>query len=141
MEVQMRTLLLISSVAVLLIALWLFVVTVVRLRSAIGKTEKLQWVEGELDRALRQLQSGDEEEILVALQMLTALNEPTARLRALPYIGELRQNTSPRVARQAAVTEERIMASLRLPSRTERSPGSGRYPLSQTGGAERTQSL
>lgn len=137
----MRTLLLISSVAILLIALWLFVVTVVRLRSAIGKTEKLQWVEDELERALRQLQSGDEEKILVALQMLTALNEPTARLRALPYIAELIQNPSRRVARQAVVTKERIMASLGSPSRSERSARSGRFPLSEKGGAERRQSL
>jgi len=111
-----RTLLLILSVLALLVAALLIVMTAVRLRSAMIKHEKLQWVEDELERAIAQLQSGDEEKILVALQMLAALNDVEARLRALPYISALRGSSIVRVARQAGVTEQRVIAGLRIPS-------------------------
>jgi hypothetical protein len=65
------------------------------------KRQQAAWVQSQLDRALALVESGNDDEILLGLQILSALDFSRTRLKALPRLFDLIQSGTPRVSRQA----------------------------------------
>lgn len=72
------------------------------------KQEALNWVYEQLDRALRMIESKDPDEICVGLQVLSSLNDPVVRTKALGRLAELTHHENRYVAEQANVTLARV---------------------------------
>jgi hypothetical protein len=89
----------------LLLALSIYLsVSILRLRTAAkAKYEEVHWIKLQLERALRQLESADEDQILVGLQTLSVLNDPSIRIRAQHRLEELSKSPNPVVAKQSQV--------------------------------------
>jgi hypothetical protein len=88
---------------------------IMRIRLKTAKThEEIENTLIQLRRALRQVISEEEEEILAGLQTLSVLNDPL-RLKALPRLVELTNSENRRIAKQARATIERISYSANLP--------------------------
>lgn len=64
----------------------------------------------QLERALAQLETGTEDQILAGLQTLSVLNNPALRVKAIGRLTELAQSDNPLIARQAGVTIKRLSA-------------------------------
>ena len=94
------------------VAVILLLVMLRKRRDAIRGRKNVMWLQGQMERALRQIVSSDEDEILAGCQTLAILNDRRARLNALLRITELTKHPNPRIAKQAAATYERIVASL-----------------------------
>jgi biopolymer transport protein ExbB/TolQ len=72
------------------------------------KREDVKWLLQQLERALADIQTNDVDKVLSGLQTLTYLNDPAARLKALPRLAELAQHPNHLIARQAKVTMEKL---------------------------------
>ena len=77
-------------------------------REAKRKRDDVKWFIDLLGQALEDINTEDVDKILAGLQILTYINDPTARLKALPRLAELAQHPNPLVARQARVTMEKL---------------------------------
>jgi hypothetical protein len=72
-----------------------------------AKQEALNWIYEQLDRALDLIDSKDPDEICVGLQMISTLNDPVVRLKALNRLVELSRHENRCVAEQAGVALEK----------------------------------
>jgi hypothetical protein len=77
-------------------------------READKRRGDVKWLLEQLERALVDIESDDEDKILRGLQMLTYVNDSTARQKAFPRIAKLAQDPNPLIARQACVTMEKL---------------------------------
>lgn len=100
---------------------WLARATFRERRQAQANYEKIQWILKQLERALEQIESDDEDEILAGLQVIVALPEPEIRLRALSRLNELAQSSNPRVSHCATVAINKLIST---PDKTS-PPGGG----------------
>lgn len=106
-------LMVIFIVIFIVIGILLAIGTIKRRRQAISNHENVAWLEDQLQRALRQIYSTNEDDILAGFQTLSMLNDPKSRLKALDRVSELMNDDSnPRIARQAEITYRRIVSSL-----------------------------
>lgn len=80
-------------------------------RQARENFEKIEWALEQLERALGQIQSEDEDEILAGLQVLATLNDPGVRFKALPRLSELAQSDNPHISRYARVAIAKLIHS------------------------------
>ncbi|HWT00831.1 MAG TPA: hypothetical protein VN256_11345 [Pyrinomonadaceae bacterium] len=67
----------------------------------------------ELARAVELLDSPTESEVIVGLQILSTMNAPAIRLKALPKVTELTHDNNPRIAEQAQLAIEKLSLSRR----------------------------
>src|SRR5829696_6803556 len=102
------------SIYFLLTGLLLFFLAgVVRRRqSAREKAEKVIFLRKQILRALEQIRTGNEDEVLAGLQTLTVLNDPFALLQAVPLIDDLRESANQRIAQAAVLTFEQLKSRL-----------------------------
>jgi hypothetical protein len=108
----MQTLLFILSGAALAASVILVLGILSRRQKAKVTAANLHYLNAFLDRAIMQLKSGEEEEILAGLQAVYMLNDPQKRMRAIPVIARLIGSSSPRVERQAMHTYSKLLVSL-----------------------------
>lgn len=94
----------------ILLALSIYLsVSILRLRRAAkSKYEEVHWIKLQLERALRQLESAEEDQILVGLQTLSVLNDPLIRIRAQHRLAELSKSPNPVVARQSLALIDKL---------------------------------
>jgi hypothetical protein len=76
------------------------------------RRQQLAWFRAELNRALQQLESPDNQEVAAALQMLWMIQDRDYRLRALQRIDALRASTDRRIAAQADRVFQTITSDL-----------------------------
>ena|ERR1700676_137044 len=94
------------------IGIALVVVLIGQWRAVRKVSREMEYLEEQLARALRQIESRDEVEILTGFQTLTKLNDRRTRLRALERIRKLKQHENAFVARQAGKTYDTIVSDL-----------------------------
>ena len=106
----MRWLIIVTTVLLICLGVYIVFVTY-RVRQAVRKKqEALNWVYEQLDRALKMIESKNPDEICVGLQMISTLNDPVVRLKAMSRLAELRNHENRAVAEQAGVTLEKLSA-------------------------------
>ena len=93
-------------------------------RKAAEAHEQVEAVLKQLERALQQIHSHDEDEILAGLQTMSVLNDPI-RLEGLSRLVELAHNANPLIARQATATVEKIRNSATKSRTAPKRPGGG----------------
>lgn len=90
-----------------------FMVGVIRRRqSAREKAEKLMFLRAQISRALAQIRTGGEDEVLAGLQTIMVLNDPQALLQGMPIIDELRGSPNSRIAKAATLAFEQLKSRL-----------------------------
>jgi cob(I)alamin adenosyltransferase len=75
------------------------------------KNHEIGWVLEQLDRAVGQLESANEEVVVAGLQAIAVLNDDETRRRALRKVSDLTQSPNPRIARAALFTLNRLSVS------------------------------
>lgn len=100
-----------ANVLLAVLAFCFLVLVLGRWRKTREEVERIRWLEGELERALQQIESTEEDEILAGCQTLAMINDPRVRARALDRIRELMNNANHRIAKQASFTYEKILTS------------------------------
>jgi hypothetical protein len=70
-------------------------------KRALAEQEKIHWVLDQANRALDMIKDEDPSNILVGLQMLSAYDIPSIRVKAIPRLIELTQYTNKQVAQLA----------------------------------------
>jgi len=83
-------------------------------RSAKQDREKIEWVYNQIKRALAQIESEDENEILAGLQTIAMLSEPTIRFKALSRLTELAQSDNPLIKNYAKVAIQKLINSPKM---------------------------
>ncbi len=91
--------------SILAVAAGRVVVQLVRVRDV---EKRVAWARRELDRAMRQLQLDDEDEVLAGLQTLGALSNRTLPPEVANRLVALALGSNARVARMARSTLERL---------------------------------
>jgi len=66
------------------------------------RKEELLWINEQLERAIAQIQSGEEEEVLTGLQTIGALRDRRAYVHVLPVVSGMVQNARTKRVREAA---------------------------------------
>lgn len=97
-----------ASAVVFLLAVFLAHTAYRVRREAKKKREDVKWLLEQLERALDDIKSEDEDRILGGLQTLTYLNDAATRLKSLPRLAELAQSNNQLIARQAEVTMQKL---------------------------------
>ena len=77
------------------------------------KQQEITSIHQELKRAVQLLDSPNENQIIVGLQILSTMNDPDIRLKALPKVTELTHSDNPHVVEQARLTIEKLSLSTR----------------------------
>ncbi|MDT7777866.1 MAG: hypothetical protein QOC99_378 [Acidobacteriota bacterium] len=77
-------------------------------RETQSKREDIKWIIQQLQNALTQINSNNEDEILTGLQVLSVMNEPDIRLTALPRLFALTKSSNKTISYQAEVTIDKI---------------------------------
>jgi hypothetical protein len=98
--------------ALVLLGAFIAYETYVARKAASEKHREIGWVLGQLDRALAQLESPDEETVVAGLQAITVLNDDAIRNRALRPVTHLTQSPNPRIASEAQFTLKRLSAAV-----------------------------
>lgn len=98
--------------AIVLLGVFIAYKTYAARKAASEKHHEIGWVLGQLDRAIEQLESPDEETVVAGLQAITVLNDDEIRHRALRRVTHLTQSPIPRIAREAQFTLNRLSAVL-----------------------------
>jgi hypothetical protein len=86
-----------GTVVVLMAAVYLSYRCVQLYQEAKANARKINYVRGELKRALDQIASADDNQKLVGLQTLAALNDPTIRAEAFPQVALLSRSEDPQI--------------------------------------------
>ena len=118
---MLTTLVLVAFAFLAALAVYFVLGTLHLRRQARSKNQDIQWALVQLNRALNQVESHDEDEILLGLQTISALHHPI-RLRSLPRLAELSHSQNFRVARQARDTIDKIGQRTESKGRTEKEP-------------------
>lgn len=100
------------DIALVGLGVMFLILLVRRRRKALASSRNVRFLEQQLDRALEQIESSDEDQILAGFQLLTALNDNRSRLRALGRVRTLMDNENGVIARQAATTYASIVSGL-----------------------------
>lgn len=100
------------DVALVGLGIGLLGVLIRRRRGALKSSRDIQYLEQQLDRALEQINSSDEDDILAGCQTLTIFNDTRSRIKALKRVRALMGNQNALVARQAGMTYSIIMEGL-----------------------------
>jgi hypothetical protein len=90
---------------------WFMMAAFSTYRKALENHEKIEWVLEQLRRALKQIESDDEDEILAGLQVLTALKHTGIRFKALPRLSELAQSRNPNISQYATIAINKFISS------------------------------
>lgn len=101
-------LLYLGGTIILLIGIYYLLNTFRAYREAMAKQKKLQWAVEQMERAIDQINSHDQDIIIAGLQTLSMLNVPDLRLRALPRLKELTQNSNELIARHAQANMSKV---------------------------------
>jgi hypothetical protein len=105
-------LLLVATLVFLLLTSFLLIALVRRWVGAAKYGSSIKWIEEQLDRAVGQVNSDDEDEILAGLQTLAMIVDPKIRIRCLDRIRALSVSENPIVAKHASATLDRIVDDL-----------------------------
>jgi hypothetical protein len=105
----------IYSATVLVLCLGAFLIYMIfrERRKVREKRDEITSIHRELKRAVELLDSPNENEVIVGLQILSTLNDPESRLKALPRVTELTHSGNPHVVEQARLTIEKLSLSTR----------------------------
>jgi hypothetical protein len=76
----------ITTFALLLLGVFVFIMAIIARRRAVAEHEKIRRVFKEALRAVNLIESNDPREILIGLQILSAYDIPTVRLKAFPRL-------------------------------------------------------
>src|SRR6185369_16316890 len=101
-------LLYLGGTIILLIGIYYLLNTFRAYREAMSKQKKLQWAVEQMERAIDQINSHDQDVIIAGLQTLSMLNVPDLRLRALPKLKELTQDSNELIARHAQANMSKV---------------------------------
>lgn len=101
-------LLYLGGTIILLMGIYYLLNTFHAYREAMAKQKKLQWAVEQMERAIDQINSHDQDVIIAGLQTLSMLNVPDLRLRALPRLKELTQNSNELIARHAQANMSKV---------------------------------
>ena len=80
-------------------------------KQAHAERAKIEWAGAQLEHALVQIRSKDDDTVLVGLQTIDALNKLGLPLEALPALADLLEDRSPIVKQYAHVTIKRLSTS------------------------------
>jgi hypothetical protein len=84
-----------------------------------AERQKIEWAEAQLLRALLQIQSDDEDTVLVGLQTIYALSQMGLPLEALALLADLLENRNPIIKQYAHVTIKSLSSSTDFSSPTQ----------------------
>ena len=73
--------------------------------------EKIEWALNELNRALSQIHSDDDNEVMAGLQTLSSFKDPAIQIKAFPRLTELTHSNEPHLAAQSKATIDRLSVS------------------------------
>lgn len=77
-------------------------------KEAIANQRKIQWAVVQMERAIDQINTTNDDVIIAGLQTLSMLNVPNLRLRALPRLKELTHNSNENIARHAEANLKKL---------------------------------
>lgn len=98
-------LLLYAGTLVLVVAGLLLIIAIYRsYKETKAERQKIEWAKAQLRNALVQIQSDDEDTVLVGLQTIYALKQMGLPLEALALLADLLENRSPIIKQYAHVT-------------------------------------
>lgn len=80
-------------------------------REARTNYEKIQWVLAQLERALKQIESDDEDEVIAGLQVIAMLKDPVIRFKALSRLDELKRSDNQNISHYAKVAIKKLTSS------------------------------
>jgi biopolymer transport protein ExbB/TolQ len=80
-------------------------------REAYTNYEKIKWVLEQLERALKQIESDDEDEVIAGLQVIAMLKDPVIRVRALSRLNELTRSDNQNIRHYAGVAYTKLISS------------------------------
>lgn len=108
----MREVIYIVTALIFFLGIFLIYMIVREKRKVREKQQELDSIYHELLRAVDLLYSLKENEVIVGLQILSTMNAPEIRLKALPKVTELTRDENPRIAEQAQLTIEKLSLSM-----------------------------
>jgi hypothetical protein len=97
-----------GTILILLITVFLSYRCIHLYREAKAIAHKVNYVRGELKRALDQITSADDNQKLVGLQTLAALNDPIIRAEAFPEVALLSRSDHPQIKALADVALDKM---------------------------------
>jgi len=113
----MEPVLSVARVVFIVLVIILVVATFLLWRRALSEYREYElWKRRQLEMALEQMKSSDENEILRGLHTVAALADPTTSAQALPKVVELKQSSSRFVAKPAEVAYEQMLEVLNASS-------------------------
>lgn len=74
--------------------------------------KKVQWAVGQLERAIDQINSNDDDVILAGLQTLSMLNMPEVRIKALGRLTELLRSSNPMIVKHAEANIRKVTSAM-----------------------------
>lgn len=101
-------LLYIGGTIILFIGIYYVLNTFSAYKEAMSNQRKVQWAVEQMERAIDQINSNNDDVIIAGLQTLSMLNLPNLRLRALPRIKELTHNSNEIIARHAEANLNKV---------------------------------
>jgi hypothetical protein len=114
----MRLLFTITSIALVVSSVWIFIAALRVRQDAMQRNRRIDWAEAQARRATLLVQSSSKDDVVAGLQILRALNVPSAVAIVLKDLKRLVKSSDERVAEQArsvmmSLTERYIENSLR----------------------------
>ena len=102
-----------STIVVIALIILLVTLSFRTYRAAQADREKIEWALNELNRAVSQINSDDENEVMAGLQTLSSFKEPGIQIRAFPRLTELTHSNEPQLAAQskAAIARLSVLAT------------------------------
>lgn len=101
-------LLYLGGTVILLIGIYYVLNTYRAYREAIANQRKIQWAVVQMERAIDQINTSNDDVIMAGLQTLSILNVPNLRLRALPRLKELTNNSNENIAKHAEANLKKL---------------------------------
>jgi hypothetical protein len=108
---MLELLLYVGTVLLVVVALLLIKATYRFYKETKAERQKIEWAEAQLLRALLQIQSDDEDTVLVGLQTIYALSQMGLPLEALALLADLLENRNPIIKQYAHVTIKSLSSS------------------------------
>lgn len=81
-------------------------------RETNAQQKKIRWATEQMERAIRQIYSEDEDVILAGLQTLSMLNMPEVRIKALSRLTDLTRNSNEMIVKHAEANISKVTSTL-----------------------------
>jgi hypothetical protein len=108
---MLESLLYVSSIALTSIFTLIAIASLRAYRRARTNCEAIIWISSQLERAIEQIESENEDDILAGLQTLVTLKSSEIQLKALPRLNELAQSNNPVIASHAKIALKKLLPS------------------------------